>query len=266
MKIQKFMGRALLASLFLVISCGREEQSVRNLDTERAPENSQLSKRFSDAEIAQVYTNESPETQTEVIQNEYTPQNAPAAFKAEWGDFTKAVEMKGFVNMTQTPTGGEPNDDPTARAIVGTLQAFSKWKEIKKKDGRPLLDDAYTTDSWGDKQPDITNGKFRRNPDTHYGKVVGSSLGIGLELVFSKQAAGQINADIYNPKAISVFPFGTVVKAKGVKIRVEFFPYKNGWLFYTAATPKLEKFQDKADDLTEIAESILHWLRKKVGK
>lgn len=267
--MKKPFGKILLATvLALTVSCGRDDDTTR---THSLPNNlnltsQQLNKRFSADDIRRVYTNQPVPAQTNLIQKVYTQATAPADFKAEWPSFTKAVEMKGFINMSATPPGGDPNDDPTARSIVSTLQAFSKWKEITDKTNRPILQDAFSTDRFGDKMPDITNGRIVKNPDFHFGKIVGNNIPIFLELTFSKKEGGQIDADFSNPKDISIFPVGTIVKARGVKIHAEFFPYQNGWLFYSVAAPKLEKFEEKANDLTDIAENIIRWLRKKTGK
>lgn len=266
MKLQTQKKSFVAALLLFVVSCGRNETQKAEGPSFSLEDNSQLEKRFTETEIAKVYTQESAPKQTQFLESVYTMETAPEQFKAEFPDFTRAVEFKGFFNMSAQPTGGEPNDDPTARRIVSTLQTFSTWKEIRDSSNRLMFDDAYTTDRYREKMPDVTNGKIRSNPDFHFGAIVGSGLTIGLELQFKKMENGRVDADITNPRDISAFPVGTIVKARNLKIHLEFFPYKNGWLYYGAAAPKLEKFTEKAEQLNETARSILLWVQQKVGK
>lgn len=266
-RLNTFAKTLALAVLFGLASCGRDDAPQKKKESFNIGDsNPRLDKRFSVAEIDAVATAEDLPKQTPFLKYSYTMANAPTAFKAEYPNFTAGVELKGYFNTGVDSPGGDPRDSTTARLIVSALQSISLWKTIPGKDGKPLLKDSYTINAKGQKTADVVDGLIVEGQNMRNGNIVMNGqfpLTVTLEMALKRQDVGEFVADFRNPKAISVFPVGTIVKADGIKIHMEMFPYMKGWLVYAAAAAKLEQYTDQASAINETAEYMAQWLRTK---
>lgn len=226
------------------------------------------SKRFSDAEIASVYSNDakvvdgkSMPVSKPPVKKIYSKTNAPDAFRSEHGVFTTGVEVKAYLNLGTSP------DAAAISRFVAALEKVSSWKGIRNPEGKPVFDDAYVIDANGDKTSDGSDANATREGEKRRASLyvptntIAGNMRVPAELVLH-QDDGVLQLDVRNEADCRVPLVGTVIDTNGLRIALKAFPHENGWLIYVSGTALMKKLEDqlKPEIIAGMIEGMVTWL------
>lgn len=263
-----------VALIFTVLAgCGRGLNHSSPLQVNEADviaAQKEISDRFTPEQIAAVYTEaRTPDGKPaikEPLLSFYEAQSQAPDLAAEFGNFTRAAEFWGHLNLAQSPSFVHN----TYFAV--TFEAISAWTRIRNRDGETLFSDAYATNADGLRIPDPIDGRIGNDDETQFGRLkmqisiatVTVDMKVRMQKIGSKLSAYLINTDDITAPFV-----GTVIKENNFRIKLELYPYRNGFLTYGVAAAKMEKLEDRLtpDALGNQVYGIFNYLHTKlIGK
>jgi hypothetical protein len=260
-------------TLSLLAGCGSSlnlSETLDSADRGATMAQKEISDRFTDDQIDAVYTDERGTDGKPVIKEPllafYEDQSQAPDLVAEFGSFTRAAEFWGHLNLARTPS--QLHD--TYFAL--TFEAISAWTRIRNRDGEALFTEAYATDAKGKRIPDPIDGRISNNDETQFGrlKMQISIASVTVDMKVRMQKIGtQLAGFIVNTEDISAPFVGTVIKKNNFRIKLELYPYRNGFLTYGVAAAKMEKLEDKLspDTLGNQVYGMFNYLHERlIGK
>lgn len=237
------------ALIFSVLSgCGRglnQPKPIRDNDADVIAAQREIADRFTPEQIAAVYTEQrNPDGEPAVkepLLSFYKTESEAPDLVAEFGNFTRAAEFWGYLNVDQSPRLVHE----TYFAI--TFEAMSAWTQIRNREGEALFKQAYATNSDGERIPDLIDGRINDDDETRYGRVKMqiSIATVTVDMNVRMQKTGsKLSAEFLNTDDITAPFVGTVIKENNFRIKLELYPYRNGFLTYGVAAAKMEKMED----------------------
>lgn len=258
---------AALASVSLTTGCGSPavdpEESKES--AVRRPHITQQN-RFSEDELRQIVVEGDTHIQSEFLVHKFKEAEASAEFRSEWGSFSHGVIIKAYFN---TRDSGALQNSRSSKILVSSLESLSLWTQIRDEQQTTLLKDAYSIDSTGKRCDDSSDGLISAPEERLTGRIVmdmspvSPSTDILVKLANNNQP-GRVFGEIENTTAVSVFPFGQILPVRGIRMKLEVQPYRDGWLYYGAAAMQLQKVPSRAATMTDIPKHVSRWLKQRV--
>lgn len=180
-------------------------------------------------------------------------------------DVSVSLVEKGFLHT------GVPINSNYEKSMISKFEALSTWVEIRAPYGDPVYTEAFTTDEAGNRIADQVDGVISGNTETIHGRVKfnspNSAVPMVLDVVMNRSSDGALHIRIHNTKNVSMFPLGAIILENKMQIALDMYPYGNGWLMYTGALLKLQKFENAEIGpkiISFIVEGTMAWIKEKV--
>lgn len=264
MKQIRILFVASCVALTGIVSCSNDEAFFNNDSSTQAITG--FEKRFSQNDIQKIYI-DNPDTkrQTALTVTKFLANAASQAFVQEWGSsFSHGVEVRAFFNTRDVNSSAAPLSE---KNMISALERVSTWKTVRGSDGNLVLDESSTIDASGRLVADKSDGVINNGQENVLG--MGSfhfpplSPKANLLLVLTSGLPDmRFVASLENTTGISIFPLGTLLPVKGIRLKLEVYPYETGWLVYAAGAMKLDRAPD-ANRPAGMGPAMVNWLREK---
>jgi hypothetical protein len=263
-----------LGASLALLSCGQRDsdQSPNELMSFSAGERASYPQNiFSPADIAALY---SDATETRADGKIYPVSRMPnattfayseatAEYKKTWGTFDFGAELKGYFNA-----GPASLFQYIAVRVIRNFETLSGWKTIKKSDGSQVFSDSFRIDEASKKIPDAVDGTAPATGEVHLARLTVSMYGVKIPVdtqVILAREEDHISMKLLNLKSVTAPLLGTIVRERQLKINVDLYPHKNGWLVYGGSAVTLEKYKDQFDTnfTRDIMIGVFTWARER---
>lgn len=265
-------GLALSACvlMFIQTSCGTQNQNrhVAKPASEPTPAlipDTRYLARFTDSQAKTLAS--SGATPQVLTYGQGSAQPSPVGFASQWGDFTVASQVSGFL-----PTGNALLETAQVQ-MISLVERVSLYSKITTADGKPLYATSSSRNASGQPAPEKIDGKAPAAGEVHFALVTaetGGPLSLPILLAITiRNNAGVLQVDITNATAMKAklgFLELTAVEPQGLLTHTELFPYQGGYLVFGVsrirAASSLVAGQMGPETLAPSLLGILDWMKR----
>lgn len=260
--------KSLLIVLSLLLSgCGndgvRNEGVIAQADLDLTCEVYNL--RFDDCEIDSLYSDETKFKNGKAVPVSRDPQtyfwkfsDAPDNVKNEWKFGEYVSVFKGYLNI------GENVGNDQLGQLISFFEKISDFKEIRSSDGKKIFNNTFNSSPKWERIPDQVDGAIVDSGD--YFKLVLELVAKGVSVQVKSGMILTIDDDKFsvymrNEKQVKTFLTGVILNKDGMRLKWEFYPYRNGYLVWGASVISPKKFEEDIKNVfsQEFSKSVFSW-------
>ena len=134
--------------------------------------------------------------------------------------------------------------------------------------GRRIFENSFNSTATWSRIPDAIDGRVAPNGD-YFNlvlEVLASGIKVGIKSGMTVTRDDEkISIYLRNERPVKTFLTGTILKRDGIRIKWEFYPYRNGFLVWGVAIITPEKFSEEIKTIfsSDFSDSVFNWFENR---